>query len=344
MVGLAAARILVDDYIADRLRSIRENDIRDMHSLILAGQNNAGRYKQYLNSIEGSVHVPIPPVDVPGAMHELTAWLENSEAPIIWRAAVVHAWLTHIHPFDDGNGRMARLLANYVLGFGCYPPLIVRSSSDRPRYLNALAHSDAAGDIVPLVRLFVRVLDRGVKLMEDPEFAWSLFQADLRVREQSLYIRWTSTVDRFLEAVAANLRLSRKDLDVIGTLSAADFDYLSRRDRSGNAWIARVTNRAYFGPDLLIWAGFSSSTIQMKFDLQHSFPSFFISERDTNPKAIRPYKSSVLGQVPLSDELCVVADEDRVILRRGKRISRVKIGEAAELFAALLAGYLDRLA
>lgn len=126
VVGLAAARILVDEYMVNRSRPLAEIDIRDFHGLILAGDPSAGRYKQYLNRIEGSAHTPIPPVDVPSAMHEMLVWLQDSHLPVVWKSAVVHAWLTHIHPFDDGNGRIARLLANYVLGEGNYPPLIVK--------------------------------------------------------------------------------------------------------------------------------------------------------------------------------------------------------------------------
>ena len=188
VVGLAAARILVDEYMANRSRPLAEIDIRDFHGLILASDSSAGRYKQYLNRIEGSAHTPIPPVDVPSAMHEMLVWLQDSHLPVVWKSAVAHAWLTHIHPFDDGNGRIARLVANYVLGEGSYPPLIVKLTSDRPRYIAALGHSDEAGDISPLVRLFLRILTRGVELMERPQFAWDLFQADLMVREQSIYV------------------------------------------------------------------------------------------------------------------------------------------------------------
>lgn len=121
VVGLAAARILVDQYIQEPDRPLVEADVRDMHALILAGHHSAGRYKVHLNRIEGATHVPTPPVDVPGAMNLLVEWFRTSDAPLVWRAAVAHAWLTHIHPFDDGNGRIARLLANYTLGFGAYP-------------------------------------------------------------------------------------------------------------------------------------------------------------------------------------------------------------------------------
>ena len=340
VVGLAAARILVDSYLSDRDRPIQGNDLRDMHALLLRGQYGAGRYKEYLNSIEGSAHIPTSPVDVPDAIRNMTDWLAGSECSLVWKSAVCHAWLTHIHPFDDGNGRMARLLANYILGFGCYPPLIVKASNDRPKYINALAHSDLAGDIVPLARVFMRVLNRGVGLMEKPDFAWSLFQSDLRVREDSLYVRWTKTADRFLDEVAARLLLDASSLDRVGSLSPSDFDLLARRDKSGNGWIAKAHYDRRPGSTLLVWAGYSSSALGNRVDSAIPFPSFFLSESDPDPKAIRPYRPSVAGHEPHFDEFCLLADEARVLVRRGNVVRRLRLTEAAELFAAVLLAYL----
>ncbi|HYB17269.1 MAG TPA: Fic family protein [Streptosporangiaceae bacterium] len=342
VVGLAAARILVDEYMAEPSRPLTEADIRDFHSLILVGDPSAGRYKQYLNRIEGAAHIPIPPVDVPGAMHTLMTWLHEISVPIVWKSAVAHAWLTHIHPFDDGNGRIARLLANYVLGAGSYPPLIVKSTSDRPRYLAALSHSDEAGDISTLVRLFLKVLNRGVEFMERPQFAWDLFQADLIVREQSIYTRWRQTVARFFDEVAARLLLSHKSLAIIGDVSASDYELLSKGDRYGNAWYAKASTPETRA-DLLIWVGYISDRMQRQLEVDQYFPSFFVAERDLDPRAVKPYRQRVGRHEPLYDELCIIADEERALIRRGTTSRKVNLADAAELFAALLTTYLDQL-
>ena len=342
VVGLAAARILVDEYMSEGSRPLTETDVRDFHSLILAGDPSAGRYKMYLNRIEGSAHTPVPPVEVPAAMHAMLKWLHECDLPALWKSAVAHAWLTHIHPFDDGNGRIARLLANYVLGTGSYPPLIVKSSSDRPRYLAALAHSDEAGDISPLARLFLRVLNRGVEFMERPEFAWELFQADLRIREQSIYVRWQKTVGRFFEEVAARLLLTRKQLSIFGNISASDYELLCGRDSTGNAWFAKAQSPDRMA-DILIWVGYTSDRMQRALELDQVFPSFFLSEKDLNPRAIRPYRQNVGQLEPLYDELCIIADEERALFRRGDKVRTVKLTDAAELFSALLTAYLDDL-
>jgi Fic family protein len=340
VVGLAAARLLVDMYTQDRSRPITESDLRDMHGLIMRGDWSAGRYKQHINKIEGSDHNPMPPSDVPDAMHHMVSWVGISESPLLWKAAVAHAWLTHIHPFDDGNGRMARLLANYILGFGCYPPLIVKSTSDRPRYIDALAHSDSAGDIVPLVRIFVRVLNRNLADMEKPDFALELFQQDLKAREDSLHVRWQRTANLFLETVSGHLGLSKKSLRVFGHLSASDFERVQRRDKSGNAWFASATSPR-LDRDLLMWVGYPTTLIGRQLEKDQAFPSFFLSERDPNPHAIKPYLPNVRQKEPQHDELCLIADENLVALRRGPKTITVKLSEGAELWAAIVNNYLD---
>lgn len=342
VVGLAAARILVDQYVREPGRPLAESDIRDMHELILASHHSAGRYKQHLNRIEGSAHTPTPPVDVPAAMNQLVGWFRNSPAPLVWRAAVVHAWLTHIHPFDDGNGRIARLLANYTLGFGAYPPLIIKSTSDRGRYISALGSSDEAGDIIPLMKVFARALNRQLLIMEQPDFGWRLFQKDLRVREESLYKRWQTTLDRFLDEVSGHLRTSRVELERVGSVGASDFEFLQRRNREGNGWLARIysLDRRI---DLLIWCGYVSDRLYRQLESDQVFPAMFISERVRDVTVAQPYSPRVRGLPELYDELCIIADEGRALLRRGERTRTIGLPQAAELWAGLLVDYLDRL-
>ncbi len=77
-----------------------------MHRMILGDAPGSGQYKRYLNSISGSEHQPPPPLDVPAHMRSLTVWLSTSDVHPLVQATVAHAWLTYIHPFDDGPARV----------------------------------------------------------------------------------------------------------------------------------------------------------------------------------------------------------------------------------------------
>ena len=57
-------------------------------------------------------------------------------------AFTAHRRLVDIHPFNDGNGRVGRLLMNLILIRGGYPPIAVRPA-DRPAYISALQQSQS---------------------------------------------------------------------------------------------------------------------------------------------------------------------------------------------------------
>jgi fido (protein-threonine AMPylation protein) len=82
------------------------------------------------------------PAEVP--MH-LADWSESTKDrrtlhPLV-RAAMHHAWFERIHPFVDGNGRVGRLLLNFMLLQSGYPPAIILAAQ-RARYLQSLRQSD----------------------------------------------------------------------------------------------------------------------------------------------------------------------------------------------------------
>jgi Fic family protein len=98
-------------------------------------------------------------------MQALCGWIERSE-PILHPAvtgALAHYNMVRIHPFDDGNGRGARLLMNLILMRRGYPPAIIRND-EREDYLDALDQADR-GDMGPFVELTVRALVRTEKMM-----------------------------------------------------------------------------------------------------------------------------------------------------------------------------------
>jgi Fic family protein len=60
-------------------------------------------------------YVAVPQEHIEKDMQELLEWCECSDENIYIKAAIVHLWFVSIHPYDDGNGRIARAMTDYVL-------------------------------------------------------------------------------------------------------------------------------------------------------------------------------------------------------------------------------------
>jgi hypothetical protein len=146
--GDEAGRVFRQDYPgwyrAMFSESVRAGLLQLYH---LAGHRNAPVY------IRGSRHVPPPPEAVTDAMSALQDLLENEPQPIV-RAVLGHWLFGFIHPYMDGNGRMARFVMNLMMASGGYPWTIVRTSR-RKDYLDALEAASADQNIVPFAR-FIR--------------------------------------------------------------------------------------------------------------------------------------------------------------------------------------------
>lgn len=116
-----------------------------------------GEYKKLPNNPtrpDGSVHAYCPPELVNDEMQALVAMyagLPEDVAPDV-SAAWLHHRFTRIHPFQDGNGRVARALATLVFLKHELFPLVMREA-DRVAYIQALEQADA-GELTPLVALF----------------------------------------------------------------------------------------------------------------------------------------------------------------------------------------------
>lgn len=111
---------------------------------------HAGVYKTRPNSVitvTGERFEYASPEETPALMNDLVGWY-NDEArrgvmSPIELASVFHYRYIRIHPFEDGNGRIARLLVNYILTRHGYPMIVVKSK-DKENYLTALNRCDVA--------------------------------------------------------------------------------------------------------------------------------------------------------------------------------------------------------
>lgn len=161
-----AAFKMIKEWATDPSRELNQNDIRELNRIILVKdfykdaidlngnptrkKIKVGDYKEYPNSVllqNGEVFHYADPIEVPALMGELIDWYQDEKDGLhpITLAAVFHHKFVLIHPFDDGNGRISRLLMNYILIRYGYPPVVIKSAQ-KDKYLNALRLADA-GDM-----------------------------------------------------------------------------------------------------------------------------------------------------------------------------------------------------
>ena len=145
----------------DKKRPLSEVFIRELNRIILAGdfykvssdgeykyKIHTGVYKTRPNSVitpSGEMFDYASPEETPPMMGDLVKWYNACEKKkilsVIELAALFHYRYIRIHPFEDGNGRIARLLVNYILRRHGYP-MIVIPAADRKNYLNVLGQCD----------------------------------------------------------------------------------------------------------------------------------------------------------------------------------------------------------
>lgn len=116
---------------------------------------HAGQYKTRPNSVitrYGDRFEYASPEETPALMTDLVNWYNETEREgsmhPVELATLFHYRYIRIHPFEDGNGRIARLLVNYILSRHGYPMVVVRSRKKK-EYLEALHQADLRVGPVP---------------------------------------------------------------------------------------------------------------------------------------------------------------------------------------------------
>lgn len=123
----------------------------------------AGKFRDVQVYIRGVEKIPPPPEEVENEFKILMKWYASNKKkyhPVII-AAYFHAAFESIHPFVDGNGRVGRLLLNFILRKNGFP-LIDIKFKDREDYYRSLQAVDK-GDLQPLVSLTTKYL-LGIKI------------------------------------------------------------------------------------------------------------------------------------------------------------------------------------
>jgi Fic family protein len=120
------------------------------------------------------VHLGAPSSRVVGLLSELIKWYNQNKKkyPPVVLAAVIHNQFEYIHPFEDGNGRVGRLLLNNILIKNKMPPVNI-SMESRKEYYETLRLFQRTGDIKPTIDLILREyheLEKKLKRQEKESF------------------------------------------------------------------------------------------------------------------------------------------------------------------------------
>jgi Fic family protein len=150
------------DFIRDLAmdeRAITEWDIRQIHGLVCKGDRGAGAYRTVNVMAAGSNYRYPDAIMVPELMQGFGEWLHsNSALHPVEIATEIHYRLVTIHPFQDGNGRTARLLMNLSLLRSGYPIAVIKTE-DRSAYIDAIVAWQSGGDESPLKELIARCVE-----------------------------------------------------------------------------------------------------------------------------------------------------------------------------------------
>jgi Fic family protein len=218
------ALLLLEDIINEE-RPITESFIRELHQMILQEDyyNDAvtttgektkrlikvGEYKQAPNHVKtatGEIFRFASPEETPAEMDKLIQWLRsetekgNNEAlhPVAI-ASLFHYKFIRIHPFDDGNGRLARILMNMLLMRAGYPPSIIKADK-KEVYYTALRKADG-DDLSAFVEYVGTVLVNSMNLylkgargesiedLNDIDKEFELLKMMVKGQEENLILR-----------------------------------------------------------------------------------------------------------------------------------------------------------
>lgn len=204
---------MVKEMALDKEQHLTEYFIRTLHKTLLRedytvhrqlpdGSDtsyivHAGQYKTRPNSVKtvtGEIFEYASPEETSALMTDLLQWYNQAEKEgtmtPIELASLFHYRYIRIHPFEDGNGRISRLMVNYILYRNDYPMIVVKSS-DKDNYLTALNRCDVAigpipsdgahadlSQIAPFVEYMSKCLERALTISIKGAKGESIAEAD----------------------------------------------------------------------------------------------------------------------------------------------------------------------
>ena len=240
----------------DRERPLSESFIRNLNRIILVDDYyqvsrdgeyrykiHVGVYKTRPNSVitfSGAMFDYASPEETPSMMADLVRWYndeeQKGELSVTELAALFHYRYIRIHPFEDGNGRIARLIMNYIFYRHGYP-MIVIPSADRKKYISALSECDEATgketfrganatlkEVKPFVNLISTYTERKLK------YAIQLAKGEISEISETDIEQQKDPVDseNVSVSVSANVSVKENILNIVGQFPMITVKELSK--------------------------------------------------------------------------------------------------------------------
>lgn len=155
--------------LIDGREPLTKRTLLELHSLIMQDIPGveAGAFRHHDVQIKNSEHKPPSFLDVDKHVDELFQWMNRNshKYPPMIMGAILHHWMTWIHPFSDGNGRVSRMFLNFFLLQKGYPEVVIKIT-DRDNYYNALIDADK-GNASKLIELLSDTIKETISSYEE---------------------------------------------------------------------------------------------------------------------------------------------------------------------------------
>lgn len=165
-----------------------------------------------------TVHYRAPaPERVPDEMERFIKWFnDDADTDLVLKAAIAHLWFVSIHPFDDGNGRIARALTDMLLAKSENSPLRFYSVSneinlDRKGYYAILEETETGeGDITAWLLWFFKHLDNAIAKSETVvDSAWNKSDLFAKTAQLSLNQRQKKIMGMLIDGFNGKLTTAK---------------------------------------------------------------------------------------------------------------------------------------
>lgn len=323
--------------LIDGREPLTKRTLLELHSLIL--QNipgiEAGAFRHHDVQIKNSEHIPPSFLEVDNYVDELFQWMNRNshKFPPLVMGAILHHWMTWIHPFSDGNGRVSRMFLNFFLLQKGYPEIVIKIT-DRDEYYNSLIAADK-GNASKLIELLADNIKDTISAFEE------LINEDQRQKEwlkqysvikedhySKVKAKHSYDYEVWKNQMAVFKTLFKKSLQEIGQhipqleIEYKDYDVISFNQYLDILEDRPISNTGYMF--VKIFDRNSHEAMTLVFYFQRLYRSKLLRIVDEERKNPRNFKTRRI--IPPAIKLNISARKNGVEIRLDDKIDLVNIG------------------